>query len=261
MSGISRTLGVDLAAQPGGRAVCQIEWSPDGGRILPREDVRLSDKCLAELIADPDVSHVGIDAPFGWPSAFAEAVSEYQRTATWTSPDERDLRFRETDLRIKDVTGRDPLSVTAGYLVYLAWHCAEILSGVPGWDRSARRGKGRLVEVYPAASLSQWGLNPKDWTDDSGSYKRSSSGGPARCRKLAASIQEAADDRLDFGGDEERFASSDDELDALVAALTVRAVSLGLGEPLPDDVDDETILSEGWIRLPAGSSSLADIFA
>jgi len=257
MSGISRTVGIDLGSKPKKTAVCQIEWRPDGGRILPAEDAKLTNKYLVKMISDSNVSHVGIDAPFGWPTEFVEAISKYQESTTWHSPEQRTLRFRKTDLHVKAVTGRDPLSVTAGYLVYLAWRCAEIMSKVPDWDRSSRRGDGRLIEVYPVGSMHQWGMDPKSWDDDPGSYKGKEPDRVRRRTTLVKRIQKEAQGRLDFDGQEQRFIDSDDELDALIASLMARAVSQDLAEPIPSELD-EIVLKEGWIRLPKVDSTLEE---
>lgn len=258
MSGISQTLGVDLGAQPEGTAACRIEWSLDGGRVLPGEEADLSIAFLRELISDRDVSHVAIDAPFGWPSAFVDAVTGYRATGTWTAADQLDLKFRKTELYIKDVTGKYPLSVTAGYLVYLGWRCAEVFSEVPEWSIESRRGEGRLIEVYPAGSLHHWGISPKTWVENPGPYKGDSPESRERRERLVALIGDRCQGRLDLDGQEHRFIDSDHELDALIAALTARAVSVGLAEPTPED-SDATVLQEGWIRLPKLGSSLAEV--
>lgn len=249
-----------MGAQPRGTAACRIEWTADGGRILPAEHESLSNAFLREMISDEAVSHVGIDAPFGWPSAFVDAVTEYRTTGAWTNPDQRALRFRSTDLHVKEVTGRDPLSVTSDFLAFLGWRCAEILSGVSDWDPQSRRGEGRLIEVYPIGSMHCWDISPRSWAEDPGPYKGDGEDRVERRRRLVEILIAESNSRLDFGGQEQRFIDSDHELDALVAALTVRTVSLGLAEPIPEGLHD-VVDKEGWISLPKSGSSIAEIFA
>lgn len=258
MSGISQTLGIDLGAQPPGTAACRIEWSTEGGRILPAETAKLSNPFLREIISDEAVSHVAIDAPFGWPSTFVDAVTRYRETGTWSGANQRSLRFRKTDLHVREVTGRDPLSVTSDFLAFIGWRCAEILSEVSSWDLQSRRGEGRLIEIYPFGSMHCWGIAPSSWLDDPGSYKGKGDDRKVRRRRLVDLLSAESNSRLDFGGDEQRFIESDHELDALIAALTARSVSLGLVEPIPDDLD-EVVDQEGWIRLPRLGSGLAEI--
>ena len=57
------TLGVDLATEPSGTAVCRIDWTT---RRLQMIDQRLSDDVLVELIAG--ASMTAIDVPLGGPT-------------------------------------------------------------------------------------------------------------------------------------------------------------------------------------------------
>ena len=255
----SKTLGVDLASQPADTAVCLIEWVGGGGRILDRESRALTDDVLGELLADPSITRVGIDAPFGWPTEFVEAVASFNSEGEWPTADVKRLEFRETDLRVAEVTGRQPLSVTTDWLVWAAWRCARLLTAAPDWGPTDRRGDGRFVEVYPAAALQRWGLNPHDWSEDPGSYKGT---GEDRRRRRERIVEQLAElcPSLSFEGQEERFVDSDDELDALIAALVARLAETGRLEPVPDEAEP-LVLQEGWIRLPAADGSVADVLA
>ena len=104
------TLGVDLAAQPKNTAYCLIEW------LKPKARIRelwcgADDAILLEMFGRSD--KVGIDAPFGWPTAFAAAVYTHQRRNVWpdglcgTAPDA--LRYRATDLIAREYLRRYPV--------------------------------------------------------------------------------------------------------------------------------------------------------
>lgn len=107
--------------------------------------------------------------------------------------------------------------------------CLKLLAatGLPCWPWVAS-GERLLVEGFPAAQLTRWRLPCRGY-DGAGRAVRETI-----WRGLAARV--SACDRL-----AETAVSSADALDAVVLALTARAVSRALVEPLPG-VDDE-----GWI--------------
>ena len=77
-----RTLGVDLSAQPAGTAACLLEWADRACRISRLAAV-LDNNALLDLIETASPTKVGIDAPFGWPAPFVEAVSSYTASGYW----------------------------------------------------------------------------------------------------------------------------------------------------------------------------------
>jgi len=84
-----------------------------------------------------------------------------------------------------------------------------------------RSGRGRFVEVYPAAALRVWKLTRAD---------------------VAERI-----------GHSELRGRTDDELDAFISALVARAAARGLCEPVPAE-EEENASREGWIALPLPDS-------
>lgn len=256
MSGDNRslTVGIDLASQPKGTAACTIAWRSTGGWVLPPEERPLTDAVILELLRDPAIRRVGIDAPFGWPTEFVEAVTTFGATGRWSVPDAKRLEFRETDLHTKAVVGQEPLSVTTDWLVWAAWRCARILAELPDWSIESRLGDGRLLEVYPAAALHRWGVSPSRWDDDPGSYKGPGADRRSRRERLLDLLVSGC--CLDLGGQAARFIESDHELDALVAALVARAADTEDLEPVPASVRDRAV-REGWIRLPRQGAALA----
>jgi predicted nuclease with RNAse H fold len=158
-----RTLGIDLAAQEAKTAACVIEWGPDRALIA---ELRAggADRELLSLVAGAD--KVGVDAPFGWPDEFVEAVSTYHRGGGWgrRGGDPAALRtrlaWRDTDRFVAEQAPPcRPLSVSTDRIGVTAMRCAHLL------DRLAelagpvdRSGSGKMVEVYPAAALRRWDL-------------------------------------------------------------------------------------------------------
>jgi hypothetical protein len=154
-------LGIDLAAQPVDTGVVMLEVPPTGLPTVTTIGGKYSDDVLVRLVADVD--YVGVDAPLGWPVTFVSAVSAHDRLDTWLGKvDRSELCFRRTDHRVRSLTGRWPLSVSADKLGVVAMRCAFLQERFAreawGGLRQPRDGSGRLVETYPAATLQLLGL-------------------------------------------------------------------------------------------------------
>lgn len=256
-------LGIDLAAQPRHTGLCELR--PDGDALVATfpavGGAVLTDDELLRRIDAEDVVKVAVDVPFGWPTAFVEAVSMHSHERRWPDPgwdpdgQTRRLRYRATDLWVTEhLAGLDrggsaprpPLSVSTDLLGVTAFRMARIERrlrdrGVPV-DRSG--WTGRLIEAYPAGTLRCWGLYPDT------SYKTDPG--------VRAQVVDDLDRSL--GGDvtgawREVCRDSDDELDAficaLVAVLADRGRTIGPTSPAADDLDLATVQREGWIHLPS----------
>jgi predicted nuclease with RNAse H fold len=90
-----RTLGIDLSAQPKETAAWFLTWRDGRAETDRIVTESLTDAFLLELIADAD--RIAIDAPFGWPDGFVDAVAAWREGAAWPGPEREALRFRETD--------------------------------------------------------------------------------------------------------------------------------------------------------------------
>ena len=249
-----RTAGVDLAAQDKNTAACVVDWGSGGPRVeLPR--VGLDDDPLLDVICDSD--RTGIDAPFGWPQAFADAVAAHQARDRWPGSTaelrelaeqrasfRRTLSYRVTDLAIIDDRKLSvrPLSVSTDRIGVTTFRCALLLDRL-GHERRVkvdRSGRtGRVAEVYPAAALNAWGLPFKGYKGRAG-------------REVRGELVEAVGRRLGSGfGNEarKRCADSDHALDALVSALVARAVAVGATRE-PNRRRSGAAKLEGWIHVP-----------
>lgn len=232
------TLGIDLAAQAATTAACAIDWA-DGAAIVSLLELGVDDGRALELIRGADA--VGIDAPFGWPLPFVELVRRHHEAtgegAAWT-PARRDaLRFRRTDLLVRDRLGRWPLSVSSDLIAIVAMRCVGLLDRLGVADRSGDRG---IFEVYPALALACWRLPSRG-------YKS------ARNRVILASLFNdllAACPWLTLPpGAAKLCAKSDHAFDALITALVARAGAVGLIER-PGNADLPFAQAEGWIAVP-----------
>lgn len=239
------TLGIDLAAQPSNTSACAIEWR--AGRAVVA-DLRsgLDDDALLEAIADADKT--GIDAPFGWPDEFVDAVVAHRDGEPWPGRGaDQDvfrfhLSFRGTDRYLIERGARRPLSVSTDLIGVVAMRCANLLDrlAVQG-DPVDRAGSGKVIEAYPAPALSSWGLS-------STGYK--SRVGAARLPELLAQLEQGLGGLEISIGHREAIGSDHNRFDALVASLVARAAALGLTQLPESPQDADRATREGWIHVP-----------
>jgi predicted nuclease with RNAse H fold len=226
-------LGIDLAAGARRTYACVL----DGTRARLHE--RCDDDTLLELAAGRE--KVGIDAPFGWPRAFVEALIAHRGHEAWPAPDgepekyRAELSYRETDRAVMPT--RRPLSVSTDRIGVTAMRCAHLLHRwkIAG-EAVDRSGRGKFVEVYPAGALEVWGLGASG-------YKGKST------EALAAKLDRLLDAVPLELSDRELCARVHDAFDALIAALIARAAALDLTDGPPPE-HAELAAEEGWIHLP-----------
>jgi predicted nuclease with RNAse H fold len=236
-----RVLGIDLAARPKKTDACLLHWS--NGEFQVELHRVCDDAKLIQLARGCE--KVAIDAPFGWPNEFVDALVAHRATEAWPAPDgespevfRASLSFRATDRVVMHT--RRPLSVSTEKLGVTAMRCAHLLHR---WKVRDRTGRGRFVEVYPAGALVRWGL-------EGSGYKGAQNEALGKllgrlCKALPAL-------KLD-SNTRKMCATSDDAFDALVASLVARAAALGLTDGPPRQVRDRAA-QEGWIHLPVRGS-------
>ncbi|MFM5905066.1 MAG: DUF429 domain-containing protein [Micrococcales bacterium] len=240
------TAGVDLAAEPAGTALAVIHWA-EGAATLIDLMVGMRDEQIID--ATTKVSKLGIDCALGWPAGFVSFLKTYSADSVGADLGtidggldwRRTMAYRQTDRHVRQVTGRWPLSVSTDRLGMTALRCAGLLSklqhaGVP-IDRS---GAGKVVEVYPGAALRLWEFETKG-------YRQSAQ---IRESLVAALLRKAPWLGLgDFAG---LMIDSCDAFDAVVAALSARAVTVGQ-YLAPTEQDLPLAKIEGWVALPTGT--------
>ena len=240
-----RTLGIDLAAQPANTSACAIDWRPEVPTVLELGS-GLADGELLEAITIAD--KVGIDAPFGWPDEFVEAVSAHHNRAGWPGAGEDQdiyrfhLSFRATDRKLIAGGARRPLSVSTDLIGVVAMRCAFLLDRLAAQgDPVDRMGSGKVIEAYPAPALISWGLSATG-------YK--SRVGAARLPELLSQLEEGLGG-LELSSLQRDLAGSDHNcFDALVCSLVARAAALGLTQPPEPGEEAERARREGWIHVP-----------
>ena len=234
-----RTVGVDVASQDRGTAVCVAHW--EGGRCaLEDPEVGVGDDRIVELLRTAHAS--GIDAPFGWPVRFVDAVSEWSARDRWSQDwyDEtarRELRLRVTDHHVRKRTGKWPLSVSTDSIAMCALRTVGLLQAA---SAPIDRVSGPHYEVYPGAALLRWGLR-----ETAAGYKKSE----AVRANVVAALAPAGGWLVLEPGQRAALAQTDHALDALLAALVSRAAACGLTE-LPANRHRPLAAREGWIHLP-----------
>jgi hypothetical protein len=260
---MTATVGIDLASRPAGTAVCAIEWAPqptvavltrgvvDYGSQAPLDDKQvLSIMCADHGLLPEGVSKIAIDAPFGWPVAFVDALSG---DADWPEADvgiDPGLVHRRTDRWIRSRTGKVPLSVSTDRIAYPAMRLASLFTHYNARrenpvDRTGRTGP--FCEAYPDPSIRAFDLWP-DGVKRNASYKRD--GGTAVRQAIMGRLQERAPWLAVTDAQSEACVESNDMLDALICALVARAAERpGLVHPIPPEAEDDA-QREGWIHLP-----------
>jgi predicted nuclease with RNAse H fold len=239
-----RTLGIDLAAQPSNTSSCQIDW---GTKPAAVSELRsgLDDETLLDEISAAD--KVAIDAPFGWPDGFVDAVTAHREHRGWPgSSEDQDvyrfhLSFRATDRRLIEGGARRPLSVSTDLIGVVAMRCAYLLDRLAARGEPVdRAGSGKVVEAYPAPSLTSWGISAVG-------YK--SRVGASRLPELLARVE--AQLTLDISPMHREAATTDHNcFDALIACLVARAAGIGLTQPPQPGEEADRATREGWIHLP-----------
>jgi predicted nuclease with RNAse H fold len=245
-----RTLGIDLAAQPANTSACALDWGP-GTPVIFELRSGLDDAALLDAISGAD--KVGIDAPFGWPDEFVDAVSAHRNRSGWPGGGEDQdiyrfhLSFRITDRRLIEQGARRPLSVSTDLIGVVAMRCAYLLDRLAARGETVdRAGSGKVIEAYPAPALTTWRLSAVG-------YK--SRVGVARIPELLSRLEDG------LGGikmtPQQREAAESDHncFDALVASLVARAAALGLTQPPESDEERDRAAREGWIHVPTNPLS------
>jgi predicted nuclease with RNAse H fold len=231
-----RTLGIDLASADARTGVAVVTWTDQAGRLETLAQPA-SDALIEELA--PSCDAIAIDAPLGWPTAFAAAIAAHGAGLPWPGSSTAELRLRRTD-RLLGEEKIWPLSVSTDRIGIVAFRAARLLPRLGRGASPARDGSDGVFEVYPAAALARWRRQHRG-------YKQLTPVQEAgRTGILAWLAQRFA---LDLNGQEPRLVASSDLLDALICAVLAREAFEGRTEPVPED-DRDAARVEGWIHLP-----------
>jgi hypothetical protein len=247
------TTGIDLAAQDAKTAVCTITWRGHTASVSPPLGGvdGITEEALVEAVRRGN--WVGIDSPFGWPAGFVRAVGGYAEREPWPDIDADALRYRLTDRLVRDDLRVSPLSVSSDRIGVTAWRCARLLTLARAGKKAAdRMGRDRIVEVYPGAALTRWGLERRGYKASGNSERKQ--GQRTKREELLTELEKSAD-WLQWEGDaRDRCVDSDDFLDAFLCALIARAAAVGQTAWPKKKKEWKAARAEGWIHLPRPDS-------
>jgi predicted nuclease with RNAse H fold len=239
------TAGVDLAAELKGTALAIIEWKKTQATLVDLQ-LGVTDETIVE--AAGVVDKLGIDCALGWPIEFVEFLKNHANLKSTSFPDggmdwRRRASFRESDRHVREVTGKWPLSVSTDRLGLTAMRCAGLQGRIQqSGIEIDRSGSGKVVEIYPGASLRLWGF-------DTAGYRTNED---ARTELLT--IIEQSVPWLNLESYRDLMITSTDAFDSVIASLATRAAAIGMYlKPPAEHLDKARI--EGWIALPTGSIS------
>lgn len=236
-----KIVGIDLAAEPARTAISIVNWLPDAARV-EHVAIGATDEDIVRLAFGAD--KIGIDCALGWPVEFitflqqqtllTQTVEQYDGGIGWR----RRVAFRETDRRVREVTGRWPLSVATDRLGMTALRCSALLQRVNHAGFSVdRTGAGHIVEVYPSATMRLWGFV-------FAGYRNS----PEIRERLLVDFAHKAP-WLELSGFRSILVESCDAFDSLIASLAAAAAARGHVESPPTQLHRQASV-EGWIALP-----------
>ena len=267
---VNRYVGIDLASQPSDTGV--VVLTVDGAHARASLPGSPGEKFVgddANLVGIVDArTAVGLDAPLGWPDDFVAAVASHRTSARWPSYEHRSsdkirqtLCYRTTDLFVQEHLKITPMSVSSDRIGVVAMRAARLQSlWVRRWgDAEERDGSGRLIETYPAAALSVWGLRQPHGTPYKGGRASERESRREARREIFAKIAEETRTWLAIDDDvREGSENSDHVFDALICALVALAARANLTAAVPEENRDAA-RREGWIHFPKDANSLAEL--
>ena len=121
-----------------------------------------------------------------------------------------------------------------------------------GKKAADRTGRDRIVEVYPGAALTRWGLERRGYKASGNSERKR--GQRAKREELLAALEGPADWLRWEGDARDRCVESDDFLDAFLCALIARAAAVGQTVWPKKKKEWKAARAEGWIHLPRPDS-------
>jgi hypothetical protein len=146
------------------------------------------------------------------------------------------MRMRATDHWIRENCGANPISVSANMIGATAMRAAWLLSQ-SGLDVDRSGLEGRVVEVYPAGALRQWGISASGY--------KARTAVATELQRVFAAVTEGS--KLTVASE----VANDHELDALICAVVARMARTGQTHEIPEE-HREAARREGWIHMPIG---------
>lgn len=242
---VSTIVGIDAAVAPERTGVAVGHRLHQGGWQLtafpPTKNPDTLRSRVASAVVDADGPPLlAIDSPLGWPRLLGAELSAHRAGRPLSHP-ANELFRRETDRRVRDLLGKQPLDVGADRIARTAVAVLALVDDVSratginfdlAWDPSVDAPS--MIEVYPASWLIVRACS-------SPGYKRPK-GGAARARIMTV-LEESG---MSFVNPEVPAASAD----VLDASITVQlGIEFLSGWCIGPD-DQHVAETEGWIWIP-----------
>lgn len=251
------SIGVDIASENSPTGFCVLEWqSPQVAVVKDLWVAKVKVNNLVALVngARQNNDPVGIDAPFGFPLAFREAVIAMAQGAP---PPTGDPLWRETEKIVRPVK-QALSSVTSLITNTVSGRCFPLRYGLLGQlcSNDLIGYNTRVFEVYPAAALVSWGVAIAKTVDELSYKTKGALGERARERVLQQLRNHAPWLQINDSSHLKLLAERDDAIDALVSALVARVAGLSSRPTAPSGSVPlvNIIKTEGWIHVPPHGS-------
>jgi hypothetical protein len=236
-----RVVGIDCAVDAQKTAIAFADVQAD--RLVIRDATACGGRDVAQLACEMASSEAptlfAMDAPLGWPVALGDALAQH-RAGTAIRASGHSFFRRRTDEIVKSEAGQQPLDVGADRIARTAVAALALLDNIRrllsrsvplAWTPAI--AEASVIEVYPAATLRQLGIEPR-------AYKKASQA-PARraiVQKLAGAVE------VNFVRDAAE--ANADVLDAIVCVIAGVDFLRGTCRlPTAGDLPDAE--REGWI--------------
>ncbi|VUT28267.1 MAG: hypothetical protein SYNGOMJ08_00836 [Candidatus Syntrophoarchaeum sp. GoM_oil] len=208
-----------------------------------------NDERIDRIMKGKEPFIIAIDAPLGWPLKLGEVLTEHY--AGMVIEKDADKIFRRcTDEEVRKETKKQSLDVGADKIARTAHGALELLEKLRSeyklelplaWEpddfkqRTEKKILSSVIEVYPAATLKQYGLSYEKYKDKKNTDER---------KKILKGLKT----RIGTSNIEEEKAIGDDNiLDATVCVLAGLDFIEGKCFEPPDREKAEKAKKEGWI--------------
>jgi hypothetical protein len=240
-----RVVGIDCAVDARRTAIAYADVQ--AGRLEIHEATLCGAKGVAqhacEMASSVTPTLFAIDAPLGWPVALGDGLAQHRAGAAITASGHSFFR-RRTDEIVKREAGQQPLDVGADRIARTAVAALVLLDDIRRLLRHSillawipRIDETAAIEVYPAATLRQLGIEPR-------AYKKVSQA-PAR-KAILQKLAKVVDVNLVLDAAE----ANADVLDAIVCVIAGADFLRGAcRSPSADELP--LAEREGWIWFRA----------
>lgn len=246
-----RTIGIHFAAPSSQKWMAVVRWERDAAELVYLDRIGHYLE-LADVVNTYEL--VGIDCALGWPRAFTEFVNSYAAKGSgaahaYPSPIAPQFRYRLTDqIVMHTLPGLRLSSPVSSGAATATLQCAHVIAK-KDYPPSAFGGPpdaGNVIEVSPQASLGQWEMPYQGY--------KASKGRSLLHKMVTTMVKDPLGPQVNLGPWFDTCRTNSHAFEALIAALTARAVALDRAIKPRNSAEVEAAMDEGWIWLPEKKS-------